>query len=406
MNTNQKKHRILTNIMIYSEEKIIERGYLLIHDEKIVAIGPMEEVKDLHDDGEIIDFTAFQGYKVIPGMIDIHIHGVNGADTMDATQDALHTMAAALPREGTTSFLATTMTQAPQAIEKAIINAGQYIHDHQPPGLAEILGIHLEGPFVNPKMAGAQPEQYMLNPDLHIFKKWNELSKNTVKVVTLAPEQPGGSELIRYLNEHGMVASIGHSNATYDEVDQAILDGATQVTHLFNQMRGLHHREPGIVGAALLRDELKAEVIIDGIHVRPEIVKLAYKQKTHTGLILITDSMRAKCLKNGTYDLGGQDVTVKNDKAVLADGTLAGSILKMGQAVRNLLSYTNCSLEEAIIMASLNPAKQLHLDDKKGSIKEGKDADLVILNEENEVVMTICRGEIACSQMGVEYGNH
>ena len=406
MNTNQKKHRTLTNISIYSEEKIIERGYLHIHDEKIVAIGPMEEVKDIHDDGEIIDFTSFQGYKVIPGMIDIHIHGVNGADTMDATRDALHTMAAALPREGTTSFLATTMTQAPQAIEKAIINAGQYIHDQQPPGLAEILGIHLEGPFVNPKMAGAQPELYMLNPDQHIFKKWNELSKNNVKVVTLAPEQPGGSELIRYLNEHRIVASIGHSNATYDEVDQAILDGATQVTHLFNQMRGLHHREPGIVGAALLRNELKAEVIIDGIHVHPEIVKLAYKQKTHTGLILITDSMRAKCLKNGTYDLGGQDVTVNNGKAVLADGTLAGSILKMGQAVRNLLSYTNCSLEEAIIMASLNPAKQLHLDDKKGSIKEGKDADLVILNEENEVVMTICRGEIACSIMGVEYGNH
>ncbi|MFJ7744667.1 N-acetylglucosamine-6-phosphate deacetylase [Peribacillus sp. NPDC097295] len=397
---------ILKNITIYSEEKIIERGYLLTNDEKIVAFGPMEDLNDIHEEGKVIDFSSLPGYKVIPGMIDIHIHGVDGADTMDATQDALHTMAKALPREGTTSFLATTMTQAPQAIENALINAGQYIHDHQPPGLAEILGVHLEGPFVNPKMAGAQPEQYMMNPDPHIFEKWNVLSKNTVKVVTLAPEQPGGSELIKYLKEHGIVASIGHSDATYDEVDLAIADGASQVTHLFNQMRGLHHREPGVVGAALLRDELKAELIIDGIHVRPEIVKLAYKQKTQTGLILITDSMRAKCLKNGTYDLGGQEVTVKDGKAVLSDGTLAGSILKMGQAFKNLLDYASCSLEEAVEMASLNPAKQLHLDDKKGSIKVGKDADLVILNEGNEVVMTICRGQIAFSRMEVEYGNH
>ncbi|MGE7602451.1 N-acetylglucosamine-6-phosphate deacetylase [Peribacillus sp. NPDC097675] len=397
---------IFKNITIYSEEEIIERGYLLTNDDKIVAFGSMGNLDDIHEEAEVIDFTTFQGYKVIPGMIDIHIHGVDGADTMDATQDALHTMATALPREGTTSFLATTMTQSPEAIEKALINAGQYIQEQQPPGLAEILGLHLEGPFVNPKMAGAQPEQYMMNPDLHIFKKWNVLSKNTVKVVTLAPEQPGGSEFIKYLKEHGIVASIGHTDATYDEVDQAISDGATQVTHLFNQMRGLHHREPGVVGAALLRDELKAELIIDGVHVRPEIVKLAYKQKTQTGLILITDSMRAKCLKNGTYDLGGQDVTVKDGKAVLADGTLAGSILKMGQAVKNLLSYTNCSLEEAVEMASLNPAKQLRLDEKKGSIKVGKDADLVILNEGNEVVMTICRGQIAFSRMEVEYGDH
>ncbi|MGM9957229.1 MAG: N-acetylglucosamine-6-phosphate deacetylase [Peribacillus sp.] len=396
------KCMILKNITIYSERKRIECGFLMAKDGKIVAFGSMDDINDLEFKGEVIDFHALPDYKVIPGMIDIHIHGVNGADTMDATQEALKRMAAALPMEGTTSFLATTMTQEPEAIENALMNAGQYIDDHQPPGMAEIVGIHLEGPFVNPKMAGAQPAQYMIDPDIHIFKKWNELSNDHVKVVTLAPEQPGGSELIRYLKEHGIVASIGHSDATYDEVDQAISDGATQVTHLFNQMKGLHHREPGVAGAALLRDELKAEMIMDGIHVRPEIIKLAYKQKSKEGLLLITDSMRAKCLKNGTYDLGGQDVTVKDGKAVLADGTLAGSILKMGQAVKNLLSYTNCPLEDAIEMAALNPAKQLQLDDRKGSIKVGKDADLVILNEENEVVMTICRGEMAYSIMEVE----
>lgn len=314
---------------------------------------------------------------------------------MDATTQALQTMAKALPGEGTTSFLATTITQVNEAIEQALINASDYIEHHQSSGKAEILGIHLEGPFVNPNKAGAQPVEHIIDPNLETFKKWQELSKNTIKLVTLAPERPGGLEFIKYLNKNGIIASIGHSDATYEEVTKAITAGATQVTHLFNQMAGLHHREPGVVGAALLRDELKAEIIADGVHVRPEIVKLAYNQKHSEGLILITDAMRAKCLKNGIYNLGGQDVTVKDGKAVLSDGTLAGSILKMGQAVKNMLAYTDCPLESAIEMASVNPAKQLNVFDRKGSIAAGKDADLVILDENHDIVMTFCKGKLA-----------
>ncbi|QIZ06930.1 N-acetylglucosamine-6-phosphate deacetylase [Priestia megaterium] len=385
-------HILLKGIQVYSEDILIENGFIKINNGKIVEIGSMEELEK-ENEIEVIELPGH--YKAIPGLIDVHIHGVNGADTMDATKEALDTMVTALPKEGTTSFLATTMTQEGKQIENALINAAQYIEKQKPNGKAEILGLHLEGPFVNAKRAGAQPIQHIIDPDLALFQKWQSLTNGNIKLVTLAPERPGGLDMIRYLKSNGIIASIGHTDATFDEVDEAIDAGANHVTHLFNQMRGLHHREPGVVGAAFLRDELKAEIIVDGVHVRPEMVKLAFKQKQSEGLILITDSMRAKCLKNGKYDLGGQEVTVKNGKAVLEDGTLAGSILKLGHAVKNIIAYTGCPLEDAIEMASVNPAKQLNIYDRKGSIAVGKDADIVILDEEMEVYMTLCHGAIA-----------
>ncbi len=392
---------LIKNIQIYAEKAVIKTGYLFLKNGKIASFGPMEDYSEKESVNEFIDFSDLPGYKAVPGMIDLHIHGVNGADTMDATHKALTVMAESLPKEGTTSFLATTITQETAAIEKALQNAGDYISHQRPSGSAEVLGIHLEGPFINSSMAGAQPKQYIKNPNLALFKEWQELANQQIKVVTLAPEQPGGIELIQHLKQQGIVASIGHSNATYEQVNQAIAAGASQVTHLFNQMTGLHHREPGVVGAALLREELKAEIIVDGIHIRPEVIKLVFNQKKEKGLILITDSMRAKCLKNGIYELGGQEVVVENEKATLMDGTLAGSILKMNQAIRNIISITGCSLEQAIEMGSLNPAKQLKIDDKKGSIEKGKDADIVILNELNEVMLTICQGKIAYNQLNV-----
>jgi N-acetylglucosamine-6-phosphate deacetylase len=388
----QINHILLKGIQIYSEGRVIEHGFIKINDGKIVEIGSIEDLEK-ENEFEIIELPKH--YKAIPGLIDVHIHGVNGADTMDASKEALDIMVTALPKEGTTSFLATTMTQDGKQIENALINAGQYIIDQQPKGKAEILGIHLEGPFVNPKRAGAQPIQYMIDPDTELFKKWQHLTNGNIKLVTLAPEQSGGYEMIRYLKANGVIASIGHSDATYEEVNEAIDAGANHVTHLYNQMRGLHHREPGVVGATFLREELKAEIIVDGVHSRPEMVNLAFKQKRSDGLILITDSMRAKCLKNGMYELGGQEVIVQDGKAVLEDGTLAGSILRLGQAVKNIISYTGCSLEDAIEMASANPAKQLNIYDRKGSIALGKDADIVILDEDMEVYMTLCRGALA-----------
>jgi len=390
--TQKDNHILLKGIRIYSEDKIIENGYIKIKNQKIAGLGTLDETV-IEENFEVIEVPAH--FNAVPGFIDVHIHGVNGADTMDGTKEALDTMTATLPKEGTTSFLATTMTQEGKQIEYALINAGEYIEKQTANGNAEILGLHLEGPFVNPKKAGAQPIQHIVNPNLTLFKEWQKLSNGTIKLVTLAPEQPGGLEMIRYLKENGIIASLGHTDATYEQVGEAIEAGANHVTHLFNQMRGLHHREPGVVGAAFLRKELIVEIIVDGVHVHPEMVNLAYKSKQSDGLILITDSMRAKCLKNGLYDLGGQEVTVKDGKAVLADGTLAGSILKLGHAVKNILTYTGCSLEEAVEMASVNPAKQLNVFDRKGSISVGKDADIVILDENMEVFMTFCRGTLS-----------
>ncbi|WP_040204335.1 N-acetylglucosamine-6-phosphate deacetylase [Neobacillus jeddahensis] len=383
---------LLKGIRIYSEDHVIENGYIKIMNQKIAELGSLAE--PVNEDGvEVIEVPS--QFHAVPGFIDVHIHGVNGADTMDGTKDALDTMVTALPREGTTSFLATTMTQDGKQIEKALVNAGEYIETQASEGKAEVLGLHLEGPFVNANKAGAQPVQHIIDPDLALFKEWKKLSKGKIKLVTLAPERPGGLEMIHYLKENGIVASIGHTDATYEEVNDAIVAGANHVTHLFNQMRGLHHREPGVVGAAFLRKELTAEIIVDGVHVHPEMVNLAFKTKQSEGLILITDSMRAKCLKNGMYELGGQEVIVQDGKAVLADGTLAGSILKLGHAVKNILAYTGCSLAEAIVMASVNPAKQLNVYDRKGSIAVGKDADIVILDDNMDVFMTFCRGTLA-----------
>ncbi|MFS0670488.1 N-acetylglucosamine-6-phosphate deacetylase [Peribacillus frigoritolerans] len=388
---------IINNLMVHSEKETYKNGYIKVVDGKIADVGPASQYKQ-DDDAKVI--TLSPDYQVIPGAIDIHIHGASNSDAMDATHDALSTMAKTLPKEGTTSFLATTMTQSTQAIESALLNAGKYI-ENQTQENAEIVGVHLEGPFISPARKGAQPEDYIVDPDVTLFKRWQEMAENQIKLVTLAPEQPNGLDLAAHLRGTGVVASIGHSDATYDQIDEAIQAGTTHVTHLYNGMRGLHHREPGVLGAAYLRDELYVELIADGIHCRPEMIKLAYDQITSERMILITDSLRAKWLEKGTYDLGGQPVNVDETKATLSDGTLAGSILKMNDAIKNTMKYTGCSMTDIIKMTAENPAKQLRIFDRKGSIQVGKDADLVILNDRLDVEMTFCRGNLAFKKENV-----
>ncbi|MCK2005228.1 N-acetylglucosamine-6-phosphate deacetylase [[Brevibacterium] frigoritolerans] len=388
---------IINNLMVHSEKETYKNGYIKVVDGKIAEVGPVSQYEQ-DDDAKVI--TLSPDYQVIPGAIDIHIHGASNSDAMDATHDALSTMAKTLPKEGTTSFLATTMTQSTQAIESALLNAGKYIKN-QTQENAEIVGIHLEGPFISPARKGAQPEDYIVDPDVTLFKRWQEMAGNQIKLVTLAPEQPNGLDLAAHLRGTGVVASIGHSDATYDQIDEAIQAGTTHVTHLYNGMRGLHHREPGVLGAAYLRDELYVELIADGIHCRPEMIKLAYNQITSERMILITDSLRAKWLEKGTYDLGGQPVNVDETKATLSDGTLAGSIVKMNDAIKNTMEYTDCSMTDIIKMTAENPAKQLRIFDRKGSIQVGKDADLVILNDRLDVEMTFCRGNLAFKKENV-----
>ncbi|MBT2643514.1 N-acetylglucosamine-6-phosphate deacetylase [Bacillus sp. ISL-41] len=382
------KDLMLINASVLTQEGMIEKGFILVMDGKIAETGPLTSLPQ--HQAEIIELP--EDSTIVPGFIDVHIHGAGGADTMDATTEALMTMASVLPEEGTTSFLATTITQEQKAIIKALENAADYIEHYNQPGKAEVLGLHLEGPFINELRKGAQPEQHIITPDIEQFMRLQKTSGNNIRLVTLAPEKENGNKLIAYLAKNGVIASVGHSDATYGQMAEAVKAGATHVTHLFNGMRGMHHRDPGVAGAALLFDELKIEMITDGIHVVPEMVDLSIRAKGTDGVILITDSMRAKCLKSGTYDLGGQEVSVADGKALLADGTLAGSILKMKDALKNMMEFTGISLEEAVKLASENPARQLKVFDRKGSIASGKDADLVVLDRNYEVVMSFCRG--------------
>ncbi|MFD1361698.1 N-acetylglucosamine-6-phosphate deacetylase [Lentibacillus salinarum] len=377
----------IKNATIFTEETNITNGCLLIEGTTIKAIH--SNVHTPPSDALVIDA---RGLNLIPGFIDGHIHGAAGADVMDATVDALDTMAGALPGEGTTSFLATTITQAPENISGALENAANY---RSKQGKADVIGVHLEGPFIEASKKGAQPERHITKPDIEQFNDWQKLSGHTIKTVTMAPEHDATGEFMRYLTDSGVNVSAGHTAAGFADIKQAVSHGLRQMTHLCNAMNGIHHRDIGGVGAAFQLEDLRAELIADGIHVSPEMLKLIFANVGSDRLILITDAMRAKCLQAGNYELGGQPVTVTEDRAVLDNGSLAGSILKMNEGARRMLQLPHASIRSIVKMASENPAKQLNMFDRKGSIKAGKDADLLLVGDDLQIYYTICRGEIA-----------
>ncbi|MGD7044660.1 N-acetylglucosamine-6-phosphate deacetylase [Jeotgalibacillus proteolyticus] len=378
---------LLKQLMIHTGTGTSIKGDLFIENGKIIEISS----SITREADQVIDCSS-HNWMVVPGFIDLHIHGAAGHDTMDAAPDALHGIARALPQEGTTGFLATTMTQSPDAISAALSNADAFEKEN---GEAELLGIHLEGPFLSPERAGAQPVEFILPPSIEQFDRWLEESGHQIRLVTMAPEQENGLSFVKHLRDKGIIASIGHSDATIEQAIEAAEAGAHQVTHLYNQMSPFHHREPGVVGAAFLEDKLSIEIIVDFVHSHKKAVELAYKQKGAEKVILITDAMRAKGLPAGLYDLGGQQVTVSEKDARLQDGTLAGSILTMEEAVKNIAALTNCSMQELIAMSSANAAKQIGVFDRKGSIDVNKDADLVIMDEDLSIQFTLCRGDIA-----------
>ena len=332
-------------------------------------------------------------YVVVPGFIDEHVHGAAGSDAMDGTMEDLGKIANALASEGTTAFLATTMTQSPENITKALKAVKAY-RELSPESGAEILGVHLEGPFISKDFVGAQPIEYLAKPSVEVFKKYQDASGDCVRIVTLAPEVEGSTELIKYLVSQNIVASIGHTNATYVDVKKAVEVGATNLTHTYNAMKPLHHREVGTVGSGFLFDELNCECICDGIHVSGPAIQLLHKNKPADKMTLITDAMRAKHMPDGVSELGGQVVIVKNGEARLENGTLAGSVLKMNNAVKNVMKFLNLPLEEVVKLASQNPAKNLGVFDQMGSIKEGKRADFVILDKDLNVVQTVRNGKV------------
>ncbi|MGN0813419.1 MAG: N-acetylglucosamine-6-phosphate deacetylase [Candidatus Coproplasma sp.] len=336
-----------------------------------------------------------EGLIVVPGFIDLHIHGAGGSDTMDASEEALERISKTVAQEGTVGFLATTMTQSEENIIKALTSVKEYDKENG----ARILGVHLEGPFISPEYAGAQPREYIVNPNVEQFKKYNTASGNRIKKVTVAPEEDCAEDLIKYLKYNGIIASIGHSNATAEDVKRAIVSGAESVTHTFNAQSPFKHRDIGVAGSAMLNDELSCEIIADGVHVSFDAIKFLVKNKPKDKITLITDAIRAKGLGDGESELGGQKVYVKDGQARLENGTLAGSVLKMNIAVKNMVEGVGVPFTRAIDYATKNPAKQLGIYQETGSISAGKRADFAVLDRDYNVIMTVVAGKIVYSQI-------
>ncbi len=359
-----------------------------VENGKIVAIGKDVKITE--------PFPYADGQIVVPGFIDQHVHGASSCDGMDAELNALKTISKALASEGTTSFLVTTMTQSKEKVINSLTAVKDFIKLYDDAG-AEPLGVHLEGPFISNKHIGAQPEEYVANPDVKLFSEFYTASGNNIKIVSLAPEVNGALELIKDLTNKGVVPSVGHSDAGYYDIEKAISCGLKSVTHTFNAQKGIHHREVGVAGSALLFDELYSEIICDLVHLSIPAIKLVLKNKPSDKVILITDSIRAKGLSDGESELGGQKVFVSNGEARLANGALAGSTLKLNVAIKNLVTKCGAKLEDAINYATINPAKNLNVSDKVGSIKVGKNADLTVLDSDFNVKLTIKNGKIIYS---------
>ena len=353
-------------------------------DEKITKITKKSKAEEI-----VLPENAI----VLPGFIDEHIHGAGGSDGMDGTVEDIAIIAKTVAAEGTTSFLVTTMTQSEENITKAMEAVKAYREADSDEG-ARVVGIHLEGPFIAAAHKGAQPLEYVKAPDIATFDKYNEASGNAIKIVSLAPEVEGAEEFIRHLTQKGIVSSIGHTGAKFADIEKAISAGASNVTHTYNAQTGLHHREIGTVGSAMLLDELNCELIADTIHVSVPAIRLLVKNKPLDKLTLITDAMRAKGIPDGVSELGGQTVYVKNGEARLEDGTLAGSVLKMNRAVQNMVEKVGVPFTQTVDYATINPAKALKIDGEAGSIKVGKRADFTVLNDKYDVILTVRGGKV------------
>ena len=372
-------NKCIINGKVILHDEIVEKN-VFIQDDKIIEISNRQPENE-----EIIDA---KGLYVSPGFVDVHTHGRGGSDTMYPTFEDLNTISKATLKTGVTSFLPTTMTMPVEEIAKAVDNVAQY--QQQVEG-ASILGIHLEGPFFNKKYKGAQPEECMILPTVDNYLSFVKENQKLIKKISIAPELEHSVELIKYLKELGTVVSLGHTNATYEQAQEAIDAGATSGTHTYNAMTPLTHRSPGVVGAVMVNDSVYAELILDGVHVTYPAAKVLLKTKGKDKLVLITDSLEAAGLADGKYLLGNQDVFVKNGEARLASGTLAGSIVCMNTAVKNAYEHLGLSLNEAVNLASYNPAMSLN-EPLYGEIKEGKYADIIFFDEQFNVEHAIVKG--------------
>ena len=372
------------NVRAYLPQKGIVRADIVYENGVIVSV---TETNDASAPSSLPENAV-----LLPGFIDEHIHGAGGADAMDGDRKALQTISETIAKEGTTAFLATTMTQSLNAINTALHAVRDAIQAVDLAGSA-VVGVHLEGPFISPKFNGAQPPEYVATPNVAIFDSYQKEADGAIRMVSLAPEVAGADQLIAHLAANGVRPAVGHSGAGYDEMMAAVDAGLSCVTHTYNAQSPVHHREVGVVGSAMLCDDLYTELICDTIHVSVPAIKLLIRNKPADKVILITDSMRAKGLPDGISELGGQTVYVKNGEARLENGALAGSVLRMNDAIRNLVEKVGVPFETAVDFATVNPATHLGLAHERGTIEVGKRADFTVLDDAFNVLQTIVGGK-------------
>ena len=330
---------------------------------------------------------------LLPGFIDEHIHGAGGAEISSATMEDLKQISRTLAKSGTTAFLATTVSQSETDALETVSAVHTYMQSGENSG-AEILGVHLEGPFLAHRYKGGMVEENLRLPNVETFDKCWDASGKTVKMITLAPELDGAETLIKHVKNLGVTVSVGHSEATYKQVQNAREWGATGVTHTYNAQSPLHHREIGVLGSALLEDELVCELIADTVHVSVPAMQLLVKNKPKNKVVLITDSLRAQGLPQGRYESCGQIIVVDGTCCRLENGTLAGTVVPMNGMVQNVVEKVGVPFLTAVDFATINPAVHIGVADRKGSIEIGKDADFCVLNSRFETYMTVRGGEI------------
>lgn len=381
-------NKIIRHVKVHLPHQILPSATVWISNGKLKRIEPSQVLDKIESDAELIDGN---GMWLIPGMIDVHIHGANGHDMMDGTEDSIQEVSRACAATGCTSFLATSVSSTIEDLLNMIRSVKSVIgREHG----ARIAGIHLEGPYLNPKRKGMQNEKYLRHPNLEEMKYIFQEAGSLIKMVTIAPELHGGLELISYLKEQGVVIAVAHSDATYEEAKLAFAAGASHVTHCFNGMRPIHHRDPGLIVAAFEEPHVSLQAIVDQVHLHPAIVRLMHRLKGPEGMVLITDALQAMGLGDGNYIFGGHHVTVSEGIARLADGTLASSTVTMNEALR-LTEANGISMEDAVHMASTTPARILGLS-HKGKIEVGYDADLVLMDERYQVQWTMIEGKLFC----------
>jgi len=378
---------VLTAERLFDGARLLDQPMVEIEDGRIVSVSSRVD-KDVPEGARILNFP---GATLTPAFFDVHIHGANGHDVMEASADALGTMGSFLASHGTGSFLATTVTAPLDATLHSLSRWAKLLTRPPVEGQARAIGIHLEGPFLSHTKRGIQPPEHLLKPDISIFDRLFESAEGHVRLITLAPELPEAVELTAHAISRGVRVSMGHSDATAAETRAAIKAGATSATHTFNAMRPLDHREPGILGEVLTSDELYAEVIADGIHTAPEMVKLWWKAKGAERAILVTDAISATGMPDGEYQLGGFAVQVANGRAMVR-GVLAGSVLTLDRALTNFMEFTGAPLEQALRLVTANPAAMTGLSDQIGSVAVGMPASLVAVDAAGKLVDSIVNG--------------